>query len=101
MFKFAGSGVHGKEFVHLLASNVFLYVLLGCVIYTAHKQPRTPVFEIDNDTLNVNDIRCSVKRYHCSLCGSVENSIRSMMMLCAAWFLEWQGSREAVIRVEA
>ena len=48
-----------KDLVHLLMSNLFIYLVLGYVVYTNHKQAKIPMFEIDNDNdmLRVNDLR--------------------------------------------
>ncbi|MEW8627326.1 MAG: hypothetical protein AB2551_16385 [Candidatus Thiodiazotropha sp.] len=46
-----------KDLVHLLMSNLFIYLVLGYVVYINHKQAKIPIFEIDNDMLRVNDLR--------------------------------------------
>jgi hypothetical protein len=47
----------GKDLVHVLISNIFLYVVIGLGLYSTYKQSQVPIFEINEGDLIVNDVR--------------------------------------------
>ena len=65
----------GRELVSVLISNSFVYIVLGFACYFTYKQSHIPVFEINKNSLVINDVRKQKKEISLDGISGIKKSL--------------------------